>query len=124
MRTIHKDGINWIDRASDERFRHLLIHGAPRSVSLKLKDALSRHPKANAREYSEAHFGAELPVICAAVAPLVDLLCDYYESIGAPRFREWLSLTGYGDDYRFISAMVEWAAMKREPAAQTLKATG
>lgn len=116
MKVVNQNGISWIDRASDERFRHMLIHGAPAPIGRKIKDALSRAPKPNAREYSEQHFGARLPGIIALTRPLMDALEAYFEAHGAPGLTEWMRVTGYGDDYRTINAFAEWAAMAKAQA--------
>lgn len=116
MKVVNQNEIAWIDRASDERFRHMLIHGAPAPIGRKLKDALSRTPKPNAREYSEQHFGERLPAIIALTRPLMDALENYFEANGAPGLTRWLNLTGYGDDVRMIEAFAEWASMAKSQA--------
>ncbi len=112
---IKREGmIAWVDRESDERFRKLLIHGAPAPVARKIYLALCETPQANAREEAEKHFGAELAELVKTLTPLMDWLENYFDSIGAEGFVQWLNVTGYGNDVRMISAMAEWAAMKRE----------
>ncbi len=111
---IKRDGmIAWVDRESDEQFRRLLIHGAPASVARKIHLALSQTPQTNAREEAERHFGAELPELVKILTPLITGLENYFDSIGAEGFVRWLDVTGYGNDKAMISAMVEWATMKR-----------
>ena len=113
MHVTREGMIAWIDRESDWRFRKLLIHGAPAPIARKIFLALAETPQANAREEAEKHFGAELPAVIEAVTPLIGKLEDYFDSIGARGFVEWLNVTGYGNDVAMVTAMVEWAAMKR-----------
>ena len=113
MKVTREGMIAWIDRESDDRFRKLLIHGAPAPIARKIFLALAETPQANAREKAEKHFGAELPAVIETVTPLIGALENYYDRIGARGFVEWLDVTGYGNDVAMITAMVEWAAMKR-----------
>lgn len=105
--------IAWVDRESDERFRQLLIHGAPAPIARKIFIALAETPQANAREKAEKHFGAELQSIVERTTPLITALEDYFDSIGAHGFVEWLTLTGYGNSHTMINAFDEWAILKK-----------
>jgi len=117
FRVEYSGNIAWVDRAADTAFRAALLAGVPPSLHAKMKDALSRFPKANARAYSEEFFGEELPAIMMRVRPLVEVLEDYLEfQMRLPGFTQWLTATGFGDDYRLISVFNDWACMKRETA--------
>jgi hypothetical protein len=119
---IKREGmIAWVDRESDERFRKLLIHGAPAPIARKIFLALAKTPQANAREEAEKHFGAELQSIVERTTPLITALEDYFDSIGAKNFTEWLTVTGYGNSYELISAFADWAAMKKSDNGQFSK---
>ena len=76
MKVTREGMVAWVDRESDERFRKLLIHGAPAPVAHKIFLALAETPQANAREEAEKHFGAELPAVIETVTPLIGKLED------------------------------------------------
>jgi hypothetical protein len=114
LSVVNKDGIVWVSRDADIAFRAALLAGVPPSLHAKMKDALSRHPQANAREYSEGFFGEELPKIVSAVTPLIDVLQDYLEyQMKLPGFTDWLRATGFGDHHKMIAVFYEWAQMKK-----------
>jgi|GEM_PF-2006796 len=113
MKVTREGMIVWVDRESDERFRKLLIHGAPAPIARKIFLALAETPQANAREEAEKHFGHELFAVTETVSPLIGALENYFDSIGARGFVEWLNVTGYGNSVAMVTAMVEWASLKR-----------
>lgn len=113
MKITREGMIAWVDRESDERFRHLLIHGAPAPIARKIFLALAETPQANAREEAEKHFGSELPAIVERTTPLVTALENYFDSVGAKNFTGWLTITGYGNSHKLISAFADWAEMKK-----------
>jgi len=115
LSVVNKDGIVWVSRDADIAFRAALLAGVPPSLHAKMKDALSRHPHANARQYSEGYFGDELPRIIKAVTPLIDVLENYLEfQLLLPGLTDWLRATGYGDHWKVISVFYDWAQMKKD----------
>ena len=117
MQVKHSNGIAWVDRESDQRFRYALINGCPRTIQPKIKDALSRVPKPNAREHSHEFFGDELPQIVERTTPLVLELEAVLEARFALRgFMDWLNATGYGNDVRMIKAFDDWASYVKSKA--------
>jgi hypothetical protein len=112
---IYRDGVAWIDAKTDSAFRKALLAGVPACLTPKMRAALSRHPHANAAEYSLNYFGTEkLEEIRKAVTPLVTELEDYLEfKHRLAGLSQWLSATGYASDYKLILVFAEWASMKR-----------
>lgn len=112
MQVIHDKGIVFIDRASDEWFRRMLKEGGPtQAIRAKFAAALNgRHPHADARQFSERHFGADnLKRIALHCDPLIQALDAWYEKQGHRGFTEWLNATGFGNDYKLIIAFEAWA---------------
>lgn len=108
-----KHKINLVDRGADWAFREALLRGAPDTIRPKIRAALDRVPKANAAAYSKQYFGAELPAILKHTQPLIDELHVYFHQyLLLPGFMQWLSVTGYGNDYLMIKAFAEWSEMK------------
>jgi len=112
MQVRQRQGFVEIDQPTDEWFRRMLKEGGPTNeVRQKFRAALNgRYPHADARQFSERHFGAEnLKRIVAHVDPLIRGLEGYFQQQGRRGFTEWLNLTGFGNDYKLILAFEAWA---------------
>ena len=112
MQVIQGQGFVRIDTASDEWFRRMLKEGGPtQTIRAKFAAALNgRYPHADARQFSERHYGAEnLKRIVAHCDPLIRALEAWYEKQGHRGFIDWLNITGWGNDYKLIAAFEAWA---------------
>lgn len=112
MQVVQGQGFVQIDTVTDEWFRRMLKEGGPTNeVRAKFRAALNgRYPHADARAFSEKHFGKEnLVRIVAHVDPLIRGLEGYFQQQGRRGLTEWLNITGFGNDYRLIEAFEAWA---------------
>lgn len=112
MQVIHDKGMVLIDAASEEYFRRMLKEGGPtQAIRAKFAAALNgRFPHADARQFSERHFGADnLQRIALHCDPLIRALDAWYERHGHRGLTEWLNATGWGNDYKLIAAFEAWA---------------
>ncbi len=117
---LQKNGITNIEAEADRRFRDTILALAPEGPRRQFRDAFVNGPKPNGRQHAIEYFGpARVPVIQAQIVPLVEALHILLASrFRLPGFNEWVTLTGFGDDYRFIKGLIAWAEMKapeREP---------
>lgn len=107
---VHENGLTHIERQHDAAFRKALIDGCPDQVRPKMREALAVIPQPGAAAHSQRYFGPELPAILVRSAPLIDEIdLLLLKSFNLPGFKDWLVLTGFGNDYRMIKAMVAWA---------------
>lgn len=123
LRTFTELGVNWVEASADAAFRKALMDGCPVPVRPNMQEALAATPPKNARGHSFRYFGDELPSILERVSPLIDELHWFlHHDRNLPNFKQWLQVTGYGDDYRMIKAMAAWAEhMKTVPDSEKVR---
>lgn len=113
FRVRRENGLVFVDRATDEAFRHALLNGVPTVLRPKMLEALAAVPDAGARAHSVRYFKGELDAICEQTHPLLFELNRFLSA----RFQlhglfDWLNATGYGNDYRMIEVFKAWSEMK------------
>lgn len=105
-------GIVFVDQAHDAAFRKALMAGVPPSLRAKMQEALAATPGPKAAAHARRYFGEEADQIFADAAELAGVLSrflnDQYRLDG---LLEWLTATGYGNDYRMIKVFAEWARL-------------
>jgi len=112
-----ENGVVLIPRDADEAFRKALMDGVPPSLRPKMREALAATPDPNAIKairHSRRYFGEEASKIFADASGLAAELHRFL----AGRFQlngllDWLTATGYGNDYRMIKVFAEWARMAK-----------
>ena len=109
-------GLVNVEARADRRFRDAILTLAPEGPRRRFRDAFLNGPKPNGRRHAMEYFGANLFNILARTIPLVEQIDILLATRGADGFNEWLSVTGFGNDYRFIKALDEWAQMAPAPA--------
>lgn len=112
------NGVVLIETAFDQAMRHALLNGVPASLRPKMVEALSAQVNGNAwRAQKEArrHFGKEADEIfdhaSTFAKDLHQFLGDRFDLLG---LLDWLTATGYGNDYRMIKVFAEWARLSNE----------
>lgn len=107
-----ENGITFVDAAHDAAFRKALMAGVPPSLRGKMQEALAATPQKGAAAHSKRYFGEEADKAFEAASELAAylhrFLKDQYRLDG---LLEWLTATGYGNDYRMIKVFYEWAKM-------------
>lgn len=112
FQVVRKDGIAWVNQQHDQAFRKALIDGCPPQVRAKMHEALAATPGPGAAGHSKRYFGAELPSILKRCGPLIDELDVFMVGrLNLSGFKDWLTVTNFGNDYRMIKAMTAWADM-------------
>ena len=108
MLTFNNQGMTFIDRNSDERYRKALLDGIPPSLRSKMHEALAATPDPH-RDYAHScrYFGDELMTIGRRIKPLSIELDRRF-----PGFCDWMILTGYTNHYKMVKVFDEWAQMK------------
>lgn len=108
----YNSGIVFVDKAHDAAFRKALMAGVPPSLRGKMQEALAATPGRGAAAHARRYFGAEADAIFADAAELAGVLSrflnDHYRLDG---LLEWLTATGFGNDYRMIKVFAEWARL-------------
>jgi hypothetical protein len=102
-------GLVNIEAGADRRFRDALLTLAPEGPRKQFRDAFLNGPKVDGRRHAIEYFGKELPAILALTIPLVETIHVVLATRGADGFNEWITATGFADDYRFIKGLHEWA---------------
>lgn len=109
-----ENGVLFVESAVDAAFRKALLAGVPASLRIKMQVALAATPQKGARAHTMRYFGAEADAVCTSAAELAQELHRFlrtnYQLDG---LLEWLTLTGYGNDYRMVKVFHEWAKMAR-----------
>lgn len=117
-RIIRKNGLVHIERSFDEACRRALLDGVPTSLHAKMVEALSAQVIPNAyRAQKEArkHFGPEADEMFAHAATFASDLHQFLsQRFGLDGLLDWLTATGYGNDYRMIKVFKAWSEMKAE----------
>lgn len=107
-------GVVFVDQAHDAAFRKALMAGVPVSLRGKMQEALAATPGRGAAAHARRYFGDEADQIFADAADLAGVLSRYlnnqYQLDG---LLEWLTATGFGNDYRMIKVFAEWARLTR-----------
>ena len=108
MLTFNDQGMTFIDRDSDERFRKALLDGVPPSLRSKMREALAVTPDPH-RDYAHScrYFGDELQTIGERIKPLSVALDRRF-----PGLCDWLIMTGYTNNYKMVKVFDAWAHMK------------
>lgn len=111
-------GLVHIESSFDAACRKALMDGVPPALRLKMVIALSAQPLPNAyRAQKEArkYFGAEADQIFADAAGMAGALHRFLQgsTYKLDGLLDWLTATGYGNDYRMIKVFAEWARLSR-----------
>lgn len=113
-----ENGVVLIESSFDAAIRHALLNGVPASLRPKMVEALSAQVNPNAwRAQKEArrHFGNEAAEIFAHAAQFAEdlhkFLSERFDLVG---LLDWLTATGYGNDFRMIKVFAEWARLSNE----------
>ncbi|MET4341953.1 hypothetical protein [Bradyrhizobium sp. RT9a] len=105
-------GIVFVNAAHDAAFRKALMAGVPPALRGKMQEALAATPGRGAAAHARRYFGVEADQIFADAAELAGylhrFLNDQYRLDG---LLEWLTATGFGNDYRMIKVFAEWARL-------------
>lgn len=108
----HQNGVTFVDAAHDAAFRKALMAGVPVSLRSKMQEALAATPPKGAAAHSKRYFGEEADQAFAAAAELAAELHRFLnKQYRLDGLLEWLTATGYGNDYRMIKVFYEWAKM-------------
>lgn len=117
-RIIHKDGMVHIERSFDEACRYALLNGVPSSLRPRMVEALSAQVIPNTRraqKEARRYFGKEADDIFAHAAQFAQDLHQFLaDRFGLLGLVDWLTATGYGNDYRMIKVFAEWARLSNE----------
>lgn len=123
-KVIHQDGMVLIRSDVDQAFRKALLDGAPPSLRPKMVDALSAQIIPNTRRAqreARRYFGKEADEIFGHAADFAEALHKYLsEQFDLVGLLDWLSVTGYGNDYRMIRVFAEWARLSREASLRKI----
>jgi hypothetical protein len=115
---IRENGLVHIRSDVDRAFRKALLDGVPSSLQPKMAEALSAQVLPNARraqKEARRYFGAEADEIFAHAAQLATDLHKFLgDRFGLIGLLDWLTATGYGNDYRMIKVFAEWARLSSE----------
>lgn len=121
LRIKREGGIVFVDAASDAAFRKALLDGVPASLHPKMKEALAATPDRKSRAHSRRYFGNEADEIFAHAATFAaDLHKFLNQRFGLDGLLDWLTATGYGNDYRMIKVFAEWARLSDELAKKQI----
>lgn len=105
-------GIVFVDQAHDAAFRKALMAGVPPSLRSKMQEALAATPGRGAAAHARRYFRDEADQIFADAAELAGVLSRYLNSqYQLDGLLEWLTATGFGNDYRMIKVFAEWARL-------------
>lgn len=113
---VRQGGIVSIRSDVDAAFRNALMSGVPASLRVKMMEALSAQVQPNARRAmreARKYFGDEADEAFASAAALASELHRYLEGKFQLRgLLDWLTVTGYGNDYRMIKVFYEWSKLE------------
>lgn len=102
----------------DKAFRDTLIAIAPESARKHFREAFSGGgmPKGDGGAHARAYFGHDkIAGISALIRPLSEELEEFMtRTLRFAGFNQWLTATGWGDDYRVIKGLMAWAETKKE----------
>ncbi|WP_439392341.1 hypothetical protein ACRQ5Q_22360 [Bradyrhizobium sp. PMVTL-01] len=116
----YENGLVLVSSEADAAFRKALMDGVPTPLRAKMMDALSAPLQPNARKAmreAQRHFGAEANEAFAAASELAAELHRFLErNFQLQGLLDWLTVTGYGNDYRMIKVFYEWAKMGKAHA--------
>jgi len=112
---VRNNGMVFVDRRTDEAFRHALNSGVPPQLRGKMREALAAIPHKGAMAHSQRYFGDELADIKNRIAPLIIWLNQYLSEHNIRGLYDWLDATNYGNDYRMIKVFAAWADMIKTP---------
>jgi hypothetical protein len=108
----HQNGIVFVDAAHDAAFRKALMAGVPIPLRSKMQEALAATPNKGAAAHSKRYFGEESDQAFAAAAELAAELHRFLnKQYRLDGLLEWLTATGYGNDYRMIKVFYEWSKL-------------
>jgi hypothetical protein len=113
-----ENGMVHIESWFDALCRKALMEGVPPSLRMQMVIALSAQPLPNAfRAQKEArkYFGDEADQVFADAAEMAGALHRFLQGsmYRLDGLLDWLTATGYGNDYRMIKVFAEWARMSR-----------
>jgi hypothetical protein len=100
-------GKHEIPIAVDRRYRQGLWRAAEAGgakVAWFIHRALRNGPSRNGADETIAYYGGELTAMMHFTAPTIDAL-----EIAMPGFKQWLVVTGFGNDLTMFKGMVRWA---------------
>lgn len=114
-RIIRKDGLVHIEASFDAACRKALLDGVPKPLHAKMKEALAATPGRGSAAHTRRYFGKEADDIFAHAATFAgDLHKFLADRFGLFGLLDWLTATGYGNDYRMIKVFAEWARLSAE----------
>ena len=109
----------------DRAFRDALLAIAPEPARKHFREAFAGGgmPKGDGGAHARAYFGADkIPAISSLIRPLSDELEEFMtRTLRFAGFNEWLTQTGWGDDYRIIKGLMAWAETKRSDAGEEIR---
>ena len=124
FRVKRENGLVHIEAAADAAFRKALLDGVPTPLWPKMAAALGAIPTGNTRRAqreARRHFGKEADAIFAHAATFAaDLHTFLADRFGLLGLLDWLSVTGFGNDYRMIKVFAEWARLSAEMGKKKL----
>jgi hypothetical protein len=99
----------------DAACRKALLDGVPAPLLPKMVEALSAQVTPNTRRAqreARRYFGKEADEIFAHAATFAQDLHQFLaDRFGLLGLIDWLTATGYGNDYRMIKVFAEWARL-------------
>lgn len=100
-----------VEGNQDRAFRESLLAIAPEPARKHFREAFLNGPKGDGGRHATAYFGAEkIAGIQAQIHPVCDEIEEFMaRTLRFPGFNQWLTLTGWGDDYRIIKGLIAWA---------------
>lgn len=117
----YENGVVHISTPHDAAFRKALMAGVPPSLRGKMQQALAATPQKNAPAHAKRYFGEESDKVFAHAGELAQVLhrflADRYQLVG---LLDWLTATGYGNDYRMIKVFYEWSQMPADTKPQVI----
>lgn len=117
----YENGVVHISAPHDAAFRKALMAGVPVSLRKKMQEALAAMPRKNARGHAMRYFGEEADKVFGHAGELAQVLhrflADRFQLVG---LLDWLTATGYGNDYRMIKVFYEWSQMPAETKPQVI----
>jgi hypothetical protein len=115
LRIHRQNGVVFVPAPVDAAFRKALLDGVPASLHPKMKEALAATPHRGSRAHAQRYFGDEANEVFVHAATFAqDLHRFLAQRFGLEGLLDWLTATGYGNDYRMIKVFAEWARLSDE----------
>jgi hypothetical protein len=121
----YENGLVHISAPHDAAFRKALMAGVPPSLRSKMQIALAATPGKGAAQHARRYFADEADKVFSEAQDLAQVLhrflAEKYQLVG---LLDWLTATGYGNDYRMIRVFYEWSQMPADTKPQIILPNG